>query len=86
MIFFWPEGKKIEKFDIFRGNFSKPKLKLAEPTRPEPSNKKLTRTNPGSTLFDPDPSVLEPDINALTIRQQPTKETIIFNIRTNVNL
>jgi len=42
--FFWSEGKKIENFDIFRGNFpnSNPNLKL---------------TRPGSKIFDPDPSL-----------------------------
>jgi len=54
--FFWPEGKKIENFDIFRGNFpnSNPNHKWL--TRPNPSHKKLTR--PGSKIFDPDPSLV----------------------------
>jgi len=35
--FFWPEGKKIGKFDVFRGNF------------PNPNHEWLTR--PGSNFF-----------------------------------
>jgi len=35
-IFFWPEVKKIDKFDIFRGNFP----------NPNPNHKWLTRPNP----------------------------------------
>jgi len=50
--YFWPESKiffliwrqKIEKFNIFRGNFL------------NPNHKWLTR--PGSKFFDPDPSLL----------------------------
>jgi len=42
---FWPEGKKIEKFDVFRGNFpnSNPNHKWL--TRPDPGQKILTRKN-----------------------------------------
>jgi len=41
-IFFWPEGKKMEKFDSFRGHFLNPNLKWLSQT--VPSYKKLTRT------------------------------------------
>jgi len=61
--FFWPEGKKIEKFDIFRGNFwnSNPNHKWLtrsepqkiDPTRPDPSQKFW----PGP-ITNPDPSLL----------------------------
>jgi len=49
--FFWPEGKKMEKFDIFRGNFpnSNPNHKWL--TRPNPSHKKLTRPDPGQKIL-----------------------------------
>jgi len=43
--FFWPEGQKIEKFGIFRGNF------------PNPIQRWLTW--PGSKKFDLDPSLVE---------------------------
>jgi len=54
--FFWPEGKKMEKFDVFRGNFpnSNPNHKWL--TRTNPSHKKLTR--PGSKILDLDPSLV----------------------------
>jgi len=48
-----PEGKKIEKFDVFRGNFN-PNHKWL--TRPEPQ--KIDPTWPGSKNFDPDPSLI----------------------------
>jgi len=47
-IYFDPKGK-IENFEIFRGKFSKPKPKMADPTWPNLSNKKI---------FDPDPSLV----------------------------
>jgi len=49
--FFWSEGKKIEKFDVFRGKFSKfkPKSLLADPTRPKPQ--KFDPTLPGSKIL-----------------------------------
>jgi len=50
-----PEGKKIENFVIFRGNFSKPKLKMADLTQPE--QKKVDPIQPLSKNFDPDPSL-----------------------------
>jgi len=37
---------KIEKFGIFREKFSKPKPKMADPSRP------------GSKTFDPNPSLV----------------------------
>jgi len=40
---FWPDSKKIEKFGIFKENF--PNLEVADLTRPNPSNKKMTRTH-----------------------------------------
>jgi len=46
MKFFRPEGQKIEKFGIFRGNFSNPNQK--RPTRPKSKN------------FDPNPSLPYP--------------------------
>jgi len=52
--FVWPEGKKMEKYGIFRGNFSN--LNQRWLTRPNPSNKKLTR--PGSKFFDLVPSLV----------------------------
>jgi len=54
--FFCPKGKKIEKFDVFRGNFpnSNPNHNLL--TRPEPQ--KIDPTRPGSKNLDPDPSLL----------------------------
>jgi len=47
MIFFLIRREKIEKFEIFRGNF---------PT-PTPSQRWLTR--PGSKIFDLDPLILQ---------------------------
>jgi len=51
----WAEGQKIEKFDVFRGNFpnSNPNHKWL--TRPEPQ--KIDPTRPGSKILDPDPSL-----------------------------
>jgi len=45
-IFFWPDGEKIEKFDVFRGNFPNPNLNHRWLTQPNPSKK-----------IDPDPSL-----------------------------
>jgi len=49
--FFWSEGKKIEKFDIFRGNFlnSNPNHKWLTP--PDPRHKKLTRPDLGQKFL-----------------------------------
>jgi len=52
--FFWPEGEKIEKIDIFRGNFPNPYWNHRWLTWPEP----LKLTRPGSKIFDPDPSLV----------------------------
>jgi len=43
--FFWPEGKKIEKFVIFRGNFPKPNSNHRWLTLPDPCQKFLTWTH-----------------------------------------
>jgi len=53
---FWPEGKKIEKFDVFRGNFP----------NSNPNHKWLTR--PGSKIFDPDPSLKFTLLNYLSFK------------------
>jgi len=45
-MFFDPKGKKIEKFDVFRGNFP----------NSNPNQKWLTP--PRSKIFDPDPSLV----------------------------
>jgi len=48
---------KIEKFDVFRGNF------------PNTNYKWLTRPNPDQQFFDPDPSLklveIDPDLSIL---------------------
>jgi len=41
--FFWSEGKKIEKFDVFRGNFPNSYLNHKWLTRPEPQKIDPTR-------------------------------------------
>jgi len=46
---------KIEKFDIFKGNFPNPNPNHKWLTRPDPSYKKWTQL--GSNNFDPDPSL-----------------------------
>jgi len=38
---FWLEGKKIEKFVIFRGNFENPNPNQRWLTQPDPNNKKI---------------------------------------------
>jgi len=42
-VLFRPEWKKIENFDIFRGNFPNQKHKWL--TRPDPGQKNLTQTH-----------------------------------------
>jgi len=51
--FFLLEGKKMEKIDIFKGNFPNPNHRWL--TQPDLSHKKLTQ--PGAKNFDPDPSL-----------------------------
>jgi len=53
--FFWPKGKKTEKFDVFRGNFpnSNPNHKWLTRLKPQ----KTDLTQPWSKIFDPDPSL-----------------------------
>jgi len=51
----WPEGKKFEKFDIFRGNFPNPNPNHRWVTQPELLKIDLSR--PGSKVFDLDPSL-----------------------------
>jgi len=61
IFFIWRE--KIEKFDIFRGNFPNPNPNYKWLTRPDPvrATKNCTGpkyqkyTRPGSKIFDPDP-------------------------------
>jgi len=48
---FWPEGKKVEIFWIFRGNFPNPDPNQKWLTRPDLSNKKLIPPNPGQKNF-----------------------------------
>jgi len=50
-IFFWPEGQKIEKVGILRGNFPSPNLNQRWLTRPNPSNIKLTGPDPGQKFL-----------------------------------
>jgi len=49
MIFFWPEGKKIENFGILKGNF--PDLEVFKMDWPDPSSKKITRFDVGQNIF-----------------------------------
>jgi len=51
--FFWPEGIKIEIFEVLMGNFPNTNHKWL--TQPHPSDKKLTW--PRSKIFDQDPSL-----------------------------
>jgi len=47
VLFDLTQREKIEKFDVFRGNFP----------NPNPNYRWLTRLDPGSKIFDPDPSL-----------------------------
>jgi len=67
---FWPEEKKIEKFDIFRGNFP----------NSNPNHKWLTRPHPGSKFFDPDPSLLNlPLIDLVSLQKGMAKLEHLFS-------
>jgi len=48
--FFWSKGKKIENFDIFRGNFTNSNPSHKWLTRPDPGQKFLTRSHHYYTL------------------------------------
>jgi len=50
------------KFGIFRGKFSKPKLKMATLTQPEQQKFDLTWPDPHSKIFDPDPSLIKAQV------------------------
>jgi len=56
MAFFLPEGPKIEKFELFRGNFPNPYPNQRWLTQPK--QQKFDPTWPGSKNFDSDPSLV----------------------------
>jgi len=49
--FFLTRREKIEKFDVFRGNFQNSNQNHECLTRPDPSHKKLTRPDPGQKFL-----------------------------------
>jgi len=51
-IFFWPTGKNIEKFDIFRGNFPKSNPNHKWLTRPDPSQATKNWPDPSLAVWD----------------------------------
>jgi len=73
--FFLTRREKIEKFDVFRGNFQNSNPNHKWLTRPEPQ--KIDPTRPGSKNFDPDPSLEGGQPNWT----QPKKKEVIWSYK-----